>query len=513
MGPTLALLVAVSLAPGQGVPLPPLSRIEQEKDKAGTLPPPRPIGKPLVPPTLGGPSSPGTPVGQPIALEPLQLHDVLRSVDRHYPLVRAAEQERVIAAGGQLAAQGAFDHVLRSLNYAEGGSFANQRYNVFVEQQTPYWGISYFAGYRLGLGSFPVYYGDRKTADGGEFRAGVLFPLLRGREIDPFRATLAKANIDRALAEPNIELQRIDIARMASFAYWQWLATGQRLLIARDILRIAEVRDDQLGKRVKAGNLAPIEQEDNRRIIIDRQARLVAAQRGFQQASILLSLYLRDEAGSPVIPTQDQLPAFAEPTSPPDLAQRQRDLEMAIGRRPEIQRLVLQRQKVQVDRDLAENQLLPGLNFGVIGAQDVGQAKKDLDGTFGQLALLFDVPLERRTARGRILLAQGELARLLAQEQFARDRVQVEVQNALNGLDRAYDLLRRGRDNRLQNDYLREAEVRQFDVGKSDLFRVNIRELNAAEARFLEIDAVAEFFRALAEYYAALGIDMTKQPR
>lgn len=515
----LGMALLTALAAGQGVPLPPLKEVPQQmpapkdkdKDKAGpeTLPAPKPLDDARLgpPPTLGGAPTPGAAVGRSPGLAMLSLPEVLASVDRHYPLVRAAEQERAIAAGGRLAAEGAFDHVVRSQNYLDGGTFANQRYSLFVEQQTPYCGVSYFAGYRLGLGNFPVYDGGRKTGDGGEFRAGVTVPLLRGKDIDPFRATLAKASIDQALAEPAIQLQRIDITRAATLSYLAWVATGQRYLIARDILRIAETRDEQLAKRVRAGNLAQIEREDNRRIIIDRQARQVGALRSFQQAAIQLSLYLRDAKGAPVIPEFGQLPAFVEPAPPPDEGARQQDLEMAFQRRPEVQRLALLRRKVRVDLDLAQNQLLPGLNLGIVGAQDLGDTKSDLYKSYGGLAVLFDVPLERRNARGRVLASQAEIVRITAQEQFARDRVQVEVQNALNGLDRAFDLVQRGKDNRLQNVYLEDAERVQFRVGKSDLFRVNIRELNAAEARVLEIDAAAEFYRAQAEYLAALGLD------
>lgn len=475
------------------------------------LPPPQLVEKPLgTPPTLDAPLTPGAPLGKAGSPAPLSLPDVLISVDRHYPLIRAAEQERQVAQGNVIAALGAFDHVVKSQNYIDGGTFANQRYSLFLEQQTPYHGLSYFFGYRLGLGNYPSYYEDRKTGDGGEFRAGFLLPLARGREIDSFRATVAKANIDRAIAEPSILQARIDIARMGTLSFLTWVATGQRYLIAREILRVAQDRDAALAKRIAAGNLAPIEREDNRRIVIDRQARLVVAQRALEQAAILLSLYYRNEAGCPVVPTFDQLPAFVEPQPPPDAERRQQDLELAIARRPEIQRLLLQRQKLQVDVDLAENQLLPGLNLGVVGAQDVGQTKKNLYRSFASVALLFDVPLERRNARGRILATQAEMVRVMAQEQMARDRVQAEVQNALNGLDRAHDLLRRGRDTKLQNRYLEDAERRQFDVGKSDLFRVNIRELNTAEAQVLEIDAIAEFYRALTEYLAALGIDTTR---
>ncbi len=482
--------------------------------KNDELPPPKPLREdplsPLIPPKLGQLGTPGDKVGQPVGCPPLLLQDVLASVDRHYPLIYAAEQERNIAAGARLATLGAFDHNLRSQNYIDGGTFASQRYNMIMEQLTPFQGISYYAGYRAGLGSFPIYYQDRKTGDGGEFLAGIVFPLAKNREIDSARAALAKATIDQQLVEPTIQLQRIDIARAASLAYWIWVAAGQRLMIARDILRLAQERDQQLARRIAAGNLAQIEREDNKRIIIDRQARVVVAQRAFQQASILLSIYVRDENGIQQIPKFEQLPAFIEPPQPPDGEQRLKDLEAAMANRPEIQRLALQREKIRVDLDLNENQLMPGVNVGLAGAQDFGQTKKDLYKTFGQVSVLVDVPIERRQARGRILALQAEMARLLAQERFARDRVQMEVQNALNGLDRAYDLLQQGRDNKAQNEYLADAERRMFDVGKSDLFRVNIRELNAAEARVLEIDAAVEFYRSLVEYHAAVGLDPTR---
>ncbi|MFO0879000.1 MAG: TolC family protein [Gemmataceae bacterium] len=509
---------AAPASPPGGAPLLPAPRSGTQAPAPrvpgdGVLPQPRPSKKDdgkLEAPRLGQSQPVGSPVGRPVSAQPLHLEMVLESLDKHYPLIMAAEQERAIAAGARVAALGVFDHNLKSQNYRDTGTFDNQRYSMFVEQQTPHYGLSYFAGYRLGLGDFPIYYQDRKTGEGGELRAGITQPLLRGLHIDSPRATLAKADIDVAMAEPFINLQRIDISRAATMAYWSWVASGQRYLIGKSVLRIAEDRDAALAKRVQAGNLAQIEREDNRRVIIERQARLVVFMRTFQQAAIQLSLYYRDQHGNPIIPELDRLPAFFEPPPPPNVDQRLKDLQIALERRPEVQRILLQRKKVQVDIDLNENLLLPGVNFGLAGAQDFGQTKKDLYKTWGQAALLIDVPLERRLARGRLLALRAEMARLLAQERFARDRVQMEVQNSLNGLDRAYELLRQGRDNRLQNQYLQDAEERQFQVGKSDLFRVNFRELQAADARILEIDAAVEFYRSLAEYQASLGIDTTK---
>jgi outer membrane protein TolC len=480
------------------------------------LPPPKAEDKPLVKPTLGERPPPGSPIGKEVTAAPLTIESVMASVDQFFPRIRAAEQERAIAAGAQMSARGAWDLNVRSQELFNGGTYDSQRYSLFLEQQTPMHGISYFAGYRLGAGDYPVYYGDRKTADGGEFRAGASIPLLRNREIDRFRATVARADLDRQIAEPNILRQRIDIARNAARAYFVWVGAGQRYLIDRELLRIAQDRDKQLAGRVAAGNLAEIEREDNLRLIVEREALLVTSLRNFQQASIVLSIFSRDASGRPLIPTLAQMPPFYVPNGPPDQGQLQKDLDVALVNRPEIIRLGLDREKVNVDIRLAENQTLPGLNIVVAGQQDMGFGKRSpsstsrLDRQTGEAGLIFDVPLQRRDARGRILAGQAMLARIAAEEQFAREQITVELQDAANALQNAYNLLRKGRDNRLQTVYIEEAERRLFDIGKVDLFRVNFRELQTAQARVLEIQAAAEFYRALAEYEAARGVDPTQ---
>ncbi|NBO91093.1 MAG: TolC family protein [Planctomycetia bacterium] len=519
------LLIALYVAFGQGVPLPPLGTATVappvRPSSPEVLPDPREANKadrPLgTPPTLGQLPPAGSTIGIEVTAAPLKLEQVLASVDAYFPRIRAAEQERLIATGAQMTAQGAFDLNLRSQEFGQDGTYDSQRYSFFVDQQTAFNGASFFAGYRLGTGAYPVYYGDRKTAEGGEFRAGALFPLLRNRELDRFRATAQKADIDRQIAEPNIQRQRIDAARAASRAYWTWVLAGQRYLIARDVLELARRRDEQLSRRVAAGNLAPIEREDNRRSIVDREARVVAALRLFQQAGFALSLYHRDAVGNPIVPTLSLLPMLTIPVGAPDAIQRKKDLQTALTARPEVQRLSLARDKVNVDIRLAENQALPGMNVGIAGLQDVGFGKRSpsstskLDRQSVEVSLLFDVPLQRREARGRMISARAELLRIAAEEQLARDQISLELQDAANALDRAYELLRRGRDNRLQSDYMAEAERRLFDIGKSDQFRVNLRELTAAEARLLEIEAAAEFYRSLADYEAARGVDTTQK--
>ena len=215
---------------------------------------------------------------------PLALDEVLFSVERNYPLLRAIEQERSIAGGRLVSTMGAFDLNLNAGADGQGTTYDNFRSGVGVSQGLPVGGWGVFAGYRNGYGDFPTYNLGQKTADGGEFRAGVSIPLLRDRAIDRPRAAVQQARLDVALAEPVIERQRLDFQRAASRTYWNWVAAGQRLKVVESLVKLAVERDDQLKARVEAGPAANIERIDNQQNIALRNGVLVQAQRGFQVA-------------------------------------------------------------------------------------------------------------------------------------------------------------------------------------------------------------------------------------
>ncbi|MBL8797551.1 MAG: TolC family protein [Planctomycetia bacterium] len=453
---------------------------------------------------------------------PLLLPEVLASVEANFPLLLAALQEQGITSGQLLAAQGAFDLNLRGREFWQAGTFESNRAILGVDQNLAWNGLSYFAGYRHSVGDFPIYYGDRKTGDGGEFRAGLLIPLLANRAIDRRRATLQQAAITRALADPAIAAQRLDFVRAAARAYWTWVAAGRRYQVAQAVLRLAEERDKQLAELVGRGAVAEIERIDNQRVIVERQARLIAAERVWQQTSIALSLYFRAADGAPVVPTAARLPAHIIEPQPFDRARLERDVTLALDRRPELLRLALQKQRAAVDLDFANNQALPSLNFGLEGYQDLGPGSSfsktplvtgtQLDRTAFIASLQLDLPLQRREARGRALSAQSTLAQLSFQEQFQRDRIGIELQDAASALERSYELLGKARENIKVARQVERGERERFLKGQGTIVILNLRELVAAEASFAEIDALAEYYRALADYQAALGLDPSRDP-
>ena len=441
--------------------------------------------------------------------DPLMLAEVLQSVLAHYPLLQAVERERGIAAGRFTTAQGAFDtNVAMSGNALAPGTYENYRSDVGLTQQFMLGGISAFGGYRTGFGDFPTYNLAQKTADAGEFRGGLNVPLARNRDIDRARASHAQARIDMALAEPTIERSRLDYMRAAARAYWAWQGSGERFGASERVLQLALDRDEQLELKVDAGAVANIERVDNQQNIAQRNGMLVQADRAIQQSAIDLSLFHRDASGRPLLARRVRMRPVPQPIRP-TIAIYEQSLSRALGARPEFQRLALQKEKLVIERRLAVNQTLPGVDGQIFGNQDAGYGKSPLSGPEGldrqvlQAALVFQVPAQRRDARGKMQTLDSQLMQLDRQLSFAHDQVRAEVQDAYSMLERAFEFHKQTAKRLELARLVADAEREQLRLGRSDVLRVTLREQAKFEADVLEITARQEFWRAESDLRAA----------
>jgi outer membrane protein TolC len=443
----------------------------------------------------------------------LELSAVLESVERHYPPLLAAIQDRAIADADVLSAEGRFDLSLKS-GY-EGdylGYYRNDQYRAGFEQATTFQGMSYFAGWRLGRGEFASYDGKLQTDTLGEYKAGVRLPGLRDRAIDSRRADLQKALLGRRVASLGVDQQRLFIIQMATRRYWEWVAAGRRLDVAATILKVAEDRDKLLRESAESGQIPRVEVTDNERAILSRRAQVVEAQRGLELAAIELSLFYRDGAGNPRLSEPAQLPPAFPEISEVTEQRLAGDIDLALRRRPEIQRFAAQREQVEVDRKLAANQLLPSVDLVFQYTREAGARLVRRGPDEVQAALIFDLPFQRRQARGRNASALARIEQFDQRERFARDQVAAEVRDAYSALKAAYE---RARVLRREVEVARELETIErikFEAGEGNQFLVNLREQAAFETGIREIAALSEYFRARALYDYAIAAAISRKP-
>ncbi|MDX2039066.1 MAG: TolC family protein [Isosphaeraceae bacterium] len=443
---------------------------------------------------------------------PLFLEEVLSSAERGYPPYLAMLQERGVAGGEVLSAMGSFDLNFNSdsRNYPLG-YYNRSIQDVFLEQPLMNAGGKVFAGYRIAQGRWPNYYNYLNTRSGGAFVAGLELPILKNREIDAKRAKLMQLEIERRKVEPTISKSRIELFKSAAKAYWDWVAAGRNAEIAKELVRVAEERGAGLDQQVRAGLVRPIDMVDFRKILIVRQQQEVAARRRFEAAAIDLSLYLRDSYCLPTMPEPRSLPPEFPDEPPPDAARFEQDLEVALRLRPEILSVRYQIQKAQIDKAFAVNQMLPSLNLYVFTEQNVGNRALDLGKDFRpfvmESSLLFDVPIQRRFARGRIISSEAVLRQLSAQAQFAGEKVRADLLDSLSAVRAAYEVLQQARDGLNVSRKLADAERILLSEGGSNVLLLNLREQALSDSQIYVYDAEAKYRSTLAEYRGALGVD------
>jgi outer membrane protein TolC len=435
---------------------------------------------------------------------PLTLEEVLGSVRQQHPGMEAARQGVATAEGELLSAQGGFDTLLKARGvYVPFSYYPNERLEATLEQPIPLGGTRLFAGYRLGQGKFPPYYGEQETLSGGELRAGVEIPLWRNFTLDKRRADLTKARLRLDIASFTLAGEQLELQREAAYHYWDWVAAGRQLAIAEAQYSLAVTRHDQLARRADQGDIPRIEHTENERALLEREADRVAARRKLEQTALKLSLYLRDAEGSPLIVPSSRLPEGL-PT-PDDTFKAELDawLEKALSQRPELRELALQREVVQLDTALARNQTAPGVDLGLSVARDLGQGPESLRPTELQASLVLDIPLQFRAARGQLQAAEAKRAAVDAKARLTRDKVITEVRDTLSALRAAHERVGLARSAADVARRLAQAELARFEHGATRLLFVNLREQTAADAELKEIKALVDYHRAVVDLLAA----------
>jgi outer membrane protein, heavy metal efflux system len=337
-------------------------------------------------------------------------------------------------------------------------------------------------------------------------------PLFRDREIDARRAELQKTLIGRRIAELGVDQQRLVIVQFATRRYYDWLAAGRRYRAAQDVLRIAEQRDQQLREASQIGQIPRIDVTDNLRAILTRRATVIEADRALQLAAIELSLFYRDAAGDPQLPQPAQLPPDFPSMQAISEARLMDDIDLALRRRPEIQRFAAQRDQVEVDRRLARNQLLPNIDTQIAFVRETGDRIVRRGPNDLIASVIFDLPYQRRQAKGRELAAQARVTQFDQRERFARDTVTAEVRDAYSALITAYQRAQVVTQELEITRQLEEAERVRFNLGDGNLFLVNLREQATFDTELRQVGALNEYFRSLALYEYAIAETMTRRP-
>lgn len=439
---------------------------------------------------------------------PLLPEEVLRSSALTFPSILESFEREAAARSDQLSADGAFDLILEGEAYDRlTGTFSGGYAQVGARQPLAPLGAEVYGTYRLSDGRFPIYENIYNTNQAGEFKVGGLLSLLRDRRIDQRRFDVVDTRLAADQARLDILLVQLKVQHEALMAYWRWVAAGYEIRVYEELLEIAEARSIGLERGVSLGATPAIAITENEQNVLRRRTLLAEAQRNLSLAATSLSYYLRGADGVMIVPTRDQLPPVGLLGDLPNLQTLiAQDRSEVFENRPELQDFRIALERAQNKVALRENDLQPELELKAELSRDfgaIGDGGPTFDSTDTVVGVTFTVPLQRRTARGRLQRAEAELREIELRERRISDQISVELDNILTNLNAALRVANLAGSEVEQANTMVAAERRRFSLGAGDFFLVNVREESAADAQIRQIRANLNGRLAQASYNAA----------
>jgi hypothetical protein len=403
---------------------------------------------------------------------------ILKSTRAHFPEIKVQAQRIKETKGSLLSAKGSFDFVAKTDAAARLDGFYTGDYaDARIEKPLTYNGATVLSGYRGSRGTFPPYEEDYQTASGGEWYAGVQVPVFKGREIDERRAELKIADTLVSQAGFEAESVQLQVEREAADVYLRWRAAHGIAAVFKQLLKQAEDRLSQTAQGVAAGDRAGIDTVDANRLVLKRSALLKKSQAEIKKIGAVLSLYYRDDEGEPIALNQSRncasLGSYAKERVQRLLTPAQSELEeQARERSPILKAIDSSITITKTQGSLAENSLLPKLDLGVQVARDIGSGSKSTADNELKSILKFELPLERRQAKGKQLAVKAKQSALNHKRSLLLQKIHADVE---------------------------KAEEKRLSFGDSSLLLVNVREQTLAEAEVSVVEARVAISQALAD--------------
>jgi outer membrane protein TolC len=418
----------------------------------------------------------------------LTLQDFHRIILQFHPVASQAALLTEQARQELRMARGTLDPVVSSKLYRKEYN-GKEYYNLWSNTlEIPTWfGPELKAGYDQTRGEYlnP----ENNTPAGGLSFAGISVPIGQGLLIDQRRATIKQAVLLQEIAEAEKVKLINKLLLQATKDYWDWLLYYREMQLYREALNLADFRLKAVRSRVKEGDLAAIDTVEALAEVQNRQVLMQQAQLAYNNARLTVATYLWAANAVPLELKGQTVPALtgSELTS---LSQdsMQQLLEIAKTNHPDLRKLNLKGQQLQVEQRLASDKLKPKLNVEYNVLQKDFYLRPDAFepqylGANYKLGMSFSLPLLLREERGKLQLTKAKQQANHLELQQATREVETNLLAAFNDWQALAEQVKL-QELMVENaDKLRNGEVIRFQNGESSLFLVNSREYKLLEAQ------------------------------
>jgi outer membrane protein TolC len=417
------------------------------------------------------------------------LEDLFVQIVAHHPVARQARLLSERARQEIRLSRGTMDPTLEAKYYHK--ELNGQNYYTLWDNtlRIPVWfGTDVKAGFEKNSGINVN--GENITPPQGLGYIGISLPLGQGLLIDQRRATIRQALLLQNLAEAEQVKAINKLLLEGAKVYWDWTYAYHKLQLHRQGYELAAFRFQATKERVLQGDLAAI---DSVEALMETQNREVLVNQSsveYRNASLALSNFLWREENTPLELSPDIVPSLqGAELSPLPQDSLQQLVSLAENRHPDLLKLRVKAQQLDVERRFLADKLKPKLNleYNLIGKgvsfDGIGGGNRDYFANNYKLGVSFAYPLFLRNERGKLQLNKLKIT----ENDLDLQQTNREI---LNGIAAAHnDWLAFETQIRLQQqlventERMRNGEQARFETGESSLFLINTREMSLINSR------------------------------
>lgn len=448
----------------------------------------------------------------PDTVQAFSLENFYATLLENHPLIRQARLLPEAAKQEVRFARGAFDPKLEASFSAKSYQEKDYYQKSLASFTVPVWfPIDPKIGIENNEGSYLNPESSIPSADDyKQIFTGIRLPVGRGLVTDERRAAVKQARLFTELAEAEQVKTINKILLEAAKDYWQWYFSYYSYRLLSNNTQIAE----EVFRRVTLNaGLGEASGMDTVQAKITFQQRLIERQEAyleFLNQGIRISNYLWDPDQNPLQLSPSVAPVL---TGDPESLSTQTLNELIFLARqnhPELQKLTVKLNQLEVERKLAVEYLKPrlDLNYSFINqplAPD-GSARFFSFGSDYKFGVDFSIPVLLRKERAKL----GQTKLKIRSTQFERTQTERDI---LNQVQQVYNQLSNtqlilGQQSAMVGNYERllSAELLNLRLGESDLFKINVQQEKLIQSQMKLLKLRTEYEKLKANLYWAAGV-------
>jgi outer membrane protein len=334
--------------------------------------------------------------------------------------------------------------------------------------------------------------------------------LLQGMDIHANLARVHQARIEALISEYELRGFMEILLEEVESKFWDYALAQRQIEIYTNSLNLAEKQMAEVEERIKIGQLAETELAAAQAEVALRRENLINARSDLAKERLNLLRLLNPSENinwnrDIVLEYQTSLPSVV-------LDNVEQHVQVALRMRPELNQARLQIQQGDLEVIKTKNGLLPRMDFfiafGKTGYADTFNSS--VNNIFGDSydvtgGLVFEYPPINQSARARYSRAVISRRQLLEALKNLTQLVQVDVRSAYIEATRTSEQIAATAATRnFQEEKLR-TETEKFRVGKSTSLLVAQAQRDLLESQIAEIQAVANYLKALIGLYRLEG--------